>query len=80
MRGSLCRIHRLDDLETRYGGETGFVAMKAINDQFFPTRVSKNGEGEGACRYLKYGIYKRSIYAVQLTSTLQERMYILESG
>mmetsp|Transcript_3720 Transcript_3720/g.5441 ORF Transcript_3720/g.5441 Transcript_3720/m.5441 type:complete len:203 (-) Transcript_3720:444-1052(-) len=32
--GSLCRIHHLDDLEKRYGGETGSIAMKAINDQF----------------------------------------------
>eukprot|EP00957_Ditylum_brightwellii_P201884 15327662-Ditylum_brightwellii.AAC.1 len=32
--GSLCRIHRLDDSEKRYSGETGSVAMEAINDQF----------------------------------------------
>eukprot|EP00957_Ditylum_brightwellii_P206440 15348423-Ditylum_brightwellii.AAC.1 len=32
--GLLCRIYRLEDSEKKYGGETGSVTMKVINDQF----------------------------------------------
>jgi len=51
--GSLCQIYRLDDPEKRYGGETGSVAMKVINDQFPDEKDISRLENEyNVLRYL----------------------------